>query len=235
MKMFFTCLFVIFFVIGGEPHSLSNHTTDSSDNNVVTTTTTTTPFMVKPAFTFFHRRYFNLLPHQPIEWTVTSFSIYLDRDFTIREIEKAFKVWSDVSNLHFVFKPRKIDCNILIGFVQENVHEMIGSGERCQFNSEHVIAHAYFPPIHEIHIRDAKNYFKVNRDAVGPSLFATMVHEIGHILSLRHSKSSDSIMYHEADVLRTKYTNLQTPLTAEDKERISNIYGWRRTNINFIL
>lgn len=182
-------------------------------------------------FSFFHQRYFNAMPHDHIEWSVIYPSVYMDRDYVEREIEMAFNVWSSTANINFVKRNRDIKSKILIGFYTENQHQMIKNDDFCDFNGNAVIAHAYFPPIHEIHIRDNPNYFQIQRGRHGPSLFNTMVHEIGHILSLRHSNSSKSIMFWSADLDRSNHQIGTNPLISEDRQRITNIYGWRRSKI----
>lgn len=189
-------------------------------------------------FSFFHRRYFNVKPHEVIEWSVKIPSIYMDKDFVEREIEAAFNSWSSVANINFVKRHARDNVSkIVIGFFTENYHQMINNNEEsCHFAHNGVIAHAYFPPIHEIHVRDAPGYFLTQRGKSGPSLFSTMVHEIGHVLSLRHSNHTSSIMYWAADLTRKSHFRFaSSPFIDEDRQRIANIFGQKRSKIEIIL
>lgn len=183
---------------------------------------------------FFHKRYFAVLPdqQQTITWHIAEPSLYLDQDYVFRELTAAFQTWENVSNLKFKYDDgpgrKKPISHIYIGFVRENQHVMYHNRNiNCQFNGNNIIAHAYYPPIHEIHVRDTNGYFKIGRHSIGPSLFNTAVHEIGHILSLKHSATKTSVMYWAADLQRQRHKSLM-PLIAEDVARVVQLYGYKR-------
>ena len=60
----------------------------------------------------------------------------------------------------------------------------------------------------------------------GTNLFASVVHEVGHALGMRHSEKKSSVMYR----LSKKYTGKDITLDAEDIKRIRKLYRIHRTD-----
>lgn len=197
------------------------------------------PSIGKPAFSFFHQRYFNTLPHIPITWTIVKPSVFLDFDYVFHTLSLAFDQWENEANLNFKYlrpneKPSNPSAHIIITFEQNNIHTLSTSDTPCLFGAKNVIAHAYYPPIHEIHFRDVNDYYQTQRYKYGPSLFLTAMHEIGHILGFKHSYSKRSIMYYAADLTRPNHYKVY-PLAREDKQRAVNVYGKKLTIFGFKL
>lgn len=188
-------------------------------------------------FHYFHRRYFNQDAGNEITWSLNKPSVFLDFDYTFHVLIDAFSEWEGVANLKFKnVDPGEVIQNkrahIIITFEQENLHQLIGTGVSCEFGTNDIIAHAYFPPIHEIHFRDSPNYYQVARTQYGPSLFVTAVHEIGHILGFRHSPNHESIMYPTADLYRRWHKRINL-LHYEDVKKVKNTYGSKHRVFGF--
>ena len=81
-----------------------------------------------------------------------------------------------------------------------------------------VLAHAFFPESGDVHFDDDETF--TDGVATGKNLFSVALHEIGHLLGLKHSVKSDAIMH-------GTYKPYKQNMTLTDDERlgINFIYG----------
>lgn len=77
------------------------------------------------------------------------------------------------------------------------------------------IAHAFYPKSGALHFDDDEQY--TNSNTTGYNLFSIALHEIGHLLGLKHSNDPKAVMYME-------YKNNQN-LTDEERHGIEYIYS----------
>ena len=80
------------------------------------------------------------------------------------------------------------------------------------------LAHAFSPPVGTVHFDDDETF--TDGTPNGINLFSVALHEIGHLLGLRHSSHSAAIMHHTY-----KGYDPNMKLTNDDKNGIDYIYG----------
>jgi predicted Zn-dependent protease len=140
-----------------------------------------------------------------------------------RDIEAAFKIWSDVTPLTFerVYKPDLAD--IIIRFASGS------HGDGQPFDSSGgTLAHAFYPyqPTGQgaddlsgdTHLDDAEKW-TIDTNA-GTNLLQVTVHEFGHALGLDHSNVRDAIMF---AYYRGYIENFKLP--SDDIMTIQKVYG----------
>uniref|UniRef100_A0A8D9DVM3 Matrix metalloproteinase-24 n=1 Tax=Cacopsylla melanoneura TaxID=428564 RepID=A0A8D9DVM3_9HEMI len=135
-------------------------------------------------------------------WNRNNITYYLDlwntkfnRKTIRRELDKAFKLWSNYGHIQFE-EMRDKRADIVISFQtgkHEDWNEFDGPGG--------ILAHAFFPGetpsiAGDIHFDEDEiwSFDSSKGDADGPDFFTTAVHELGHSLGLAHSPEQDSIM-----------------------------------------
>ncbi|XP_035233830.1 stromelysin-3-like [Stegodyphus dumicola] len=132
---------------------------------------------------------------QGSKWRVTDLTYRIskyprrlkDRQKVDKEIAKAFKVWSDVTNLKFIHND-KGRVHIDVRF-EEGEH---GDGERFD-GPGRTLAHAFFPQYGgDAHFDDEEKW-TINQ-YYGTNLFQVAAHEFGHSLGLSHSDVKSSLM-----------------------------------------
>uniref|UniRef100_A0A0K0FJW9 FI21212p1 (inferred by orthology to a D. melanogaster protein) n=1 Tax=Strongyloides venezuelensis TaxID=75913 RepID=A0A0K0FJW9_STRVS len=165
-----------------------------------------------------------------ISWTITQHSSKFPRHLVYRTLTRAFGVWQKDTPLTFLYSKNE-PADIKVGFYKRQ------HGDDEEFDGPGgILGHGYFPRYGgEVHFDDDE-YFSVNHQRQGISLFSTAVHEIGHSLGLKHSYRIDSIMrpfYHLSPLRYLK-------LGRDDIEGIFHIYGkyvklsknYKHNNIN---
>ena len=81
-----------------------------------------------------------------------------------------------------------------------------------------VLAHAFFPEFGDVHFDDDETF--TDGVSTGKNLFSVALHEIGHLLGLKHSVKSDAIMHGTY-----KPYNQNMTLTEDERLGINFIYG----------
>lgn len=128
------------------------------------------------------------------------------RSDTIKEVQKAFEVWSNEVPLTFELIPEgRADIDIYFSTVAQGD----GVGK--------TLAYAYFPENGDITF-DAENWTRNSHR--GTNFFMTAAHEIGHSLGLEHVNIRQALMYAYSSPYNPNFT-----LHNNDKSRIKNLYG----------
>merc|ERR1719342_466828 len=122
-----------------------------------------------------------------LSYRVTRYSRKMSGTLVNADVRKAFKFWSDVTNLKF-FSKEKGDVDIEIGFFTFN------HGDGDPFDGVGgTLAHAYFPRYGgDVHMDDSEVWTENSHK--GTNFLQTLTHEIGHSLGLSHSRVSAAVM-----------------------------------------
>lgn len=166
--------------------------------------------------------HFSTFPGTP-KWTKThltyrivNYTPDLPRDAVDAAIEKALKVWEEVTPLTFSRKYEG-EADIMISFgVREH-------GDFIPFDGPgNVLAHAYAPGPGingDAHFDDDERWTK---DTTGTNLFLVAAHELGHSLGLFHSANPEALMY----PVYNAFTDLaRFRLSQDDVDGIQSLYG----------
>ena len=86
------------------------------------------------------------------------------------------------------------------------------------------IGHAFGPNDGRIHFNDMEDW-NYKASPIYTDVYAVALHFIGHMLGLRHSQASDSVMW-------TRYTKFRQELSQDDIIKIRNLYGELRLKRN---
>lgn len=155
-----------------------------------------------------------------LKWRLVGRGRTLEHE-TIRGVMKrAFKYWSDVTNLDFIETPSDPEPEIWVKFVR-NYH-----GDPYAFDGEGgTLAHAFYPHNEkglsgDVHFDDDEN-FTVN-SKYGKNLLWVATHEVGHSIGLEHSNVRNAIMYPWYQPYKPGFK-----LTYDDINGIQNLYGSR--------
>lgn len=161
---------------------------------------------------------------QGAKWNTTSLYYYIDNTsnhltYTEREnaIVNAFNTWAANSVLTFTQVSSVNDADIKVMFRNGN------HGDGNSFDGVGgILGHGFFPPpaggshSGELHLDDDENW---STDGTGIDLETVVLHEIGHVLGLKHSTDYNAIMY-------PTYHGIRRSLALDDCEGIWALYGF---------
>ncbi|XP_077200325.1 matrix metalloproteinase-18-like [Paroedura picta] len=152
-----------------------------------------------------------------LTYRINNFTPDLPKSKVVQIIQKAFKVWSDVTPLTFrrVSEPADIEIWFAYG----------AHGDNKPFDGRGgILAHAYLPGRGiggDAHFDESEKWSETNREI---NLFLVAAHEFGHSLGLKHSSVRGALMYPTYS-----YVNPATfRLPNDDTQRIQRLYGKRR-------
>ncbi|PNF31898.1 hypothetical protein B7P43_G07939 [Cryptotermes secundus] len=132
------------------------------------------------------------------------------------EMEKAFAVWSAVTELNFLLVASNMSADVMVTFASR------AHGDGMPFDGAgKVLAHAFPSPTGIVHFDDDEPW--TIRKYRGENLFYIAVHEFGHALGLDHSNVTESVMYPMVAMYDPAFR-----LHREDIQHIQALYG-RRT------
>jgi len=154
-------------------------------------------------------------PRKSLTYKVNGYSPDLPRNIIDSDIEKAFKLWTDASQLTISKQAGKVDMDM-------NFHHG-DHGDGAPFDGPSgTLAHAFFPGIGDIsgdmHFDDAEKFTKDSYEGV--NFLWVAAHEAGHALGLEHSNSVDALMapFYQG-------YNPDTSLRPDDIAGIQRLYG----------
>ena len=78
-------------------------------------------------------------------------------------------------------------------------------------------AHTFYPEDGRIHINEYVDWG--HGSIMRIEIYSLVLHEIGHVLGLKHSESKGSVMW-------PGYSRYRNKLTSDDIEGIQSLYGW---------
>ena len=148
-----------------------------------------------------------------LSYRVTQYSRKMKRVLVNDDVEKAFKFWSDVTNIQFYSKEDG-NVDIEIGFFT------FDHGDGDPFTGVGgTLAHAY-PPQYggDVHVDDSEIW--TQNSEKGSNLLQILTHEIGHSLGLDHSGVTAAVM---APIYRGWDPGFK--LHPDDIHKIQSLYG----------
>ncbi|XP_054724894.1 matrix metalloproteinase-2-like [Uloborus diversus] len=160
--------------------------------------------------------------NKDITWSIKRYPRGMDKGSVRVEISKAFKVWSDVSQLNFKEVNSGDSADIIVSF-EHGQH-----GDGYPFDGRGIVlAHAFFPGMGiggDAHFDAEEPWMdRQPEDGIdGVRLFAVAAHEFGHSLGLSHSADSGALMHPYYQIIND---NFQLP--RDDTLAIQIIYGPR--------
>uniref|UniRef100_H0X268 Matrix metallopeptidase 10 n=1 Tax=Otolemur garnettii TaxID=30611 RepID=H0X268_OTOGA len=168
-------------------------------------------------------RHFSTFPGMP-KWRKThltyrrivNYTPDLPRDAVDSAIERALKVWEEVTPLTFS-RVYEGEADIMISFAVGEHGDFLsfdGPGES--------LAHAYPPGpgvYGDVHFDDDEKW---TEDASGTNLFLVAAHELGHSLGLFHSANTEALMY---PVYNSLTDLARFRLSQDDVDGIQSLYG----------
>ncbi|XP_051011711.1 stromelysin-2 isoform X2 [Acomys russatus] len=151
-----------------------------------------------------------------ITYRIVNYTQDLPRESVDSAIERALRVWEEVTPLTFS-RMSEGEADIMISF------EVGEHGDFLPFDGPgQSLAHAYPPGpgfYGDVHFDDDEKW------TLGPSginLFLTAAHEFGHSLGLYHSDKNESLMY---PIYRVSTSAAQFHLSQDDIDGIQSLYG----------
>ncbi|XP_064614904.1 matrix metalloproteinase-14-like isoform X2 [Liolophura sinensis] len=151
----------------------------------------------------------------PLTYKITTYTQKLTRQQVDDAVERAFKVWSDVSQLQFRKTTGTPDFEIYFARASHgDGNPFDGAGK--------TLAHAFFPQFGgDAHFDDDERW--TVGTSRGVDLFQVAAHEFGHSLGLSHSQVRSALM---APFYRGYQENFE--LDQDDVVAIQTLYGTRR-------
>ncbi|XP_076969238.1 stromelysin-2-like [Tamandua tetradactyla] len=151
-----------------------------------------------------------------LTYRIVKYTLDLPREAVDSAIEKALKVWEEVTPLTFS-RVDEGEADIMISFaVKEH-------GDFFRFDGPgKVLAHAYPPGqgiYGDLHFDDDEQW---TEDASGTNLFFVAAHELGHSLGLFHSANTEALMYPRYKQI-TELAHFH--LSQDDVTGIQSLYG----------
>ncbi|KAM5318413.1 LOW QUALITY PROTEIN: stromelysin-1-like [Glossophaga mutica] len=151
-----------------------------------------------------------------LTYRIVNYTLDLPRDAADSAIEKALKVWEEVTPLTFS-RIYEGEADIMITFAVRDHGDLFHFGGPGK-----VLAHAYPPGLGiygDAHFDDDEQWTK---DTAGTNLFLVAAHELGHSLGLSHSANTAALMY----PLYNPLTDLaRFRLSQDDVNGIQSLYG----------
>ncbi|XP_004626203.1 stromelysin-1 [Octodon degus] len=151
-----------------------------------------------------------------LTYRIVNYTPDLPREAVDSAIEKALRVWEEVTPLTFS-RMHEGEADIMISFaVREH-------GDFIPFDGPgNVLAHAYAPGPGvngDAHFDEDELW---TEDTTGTNLFLVAAHELGHSLGLFHSANTEALMY----PLYSSFTDLtRFRLSQDDVDGIQSLYG----------
>ncbi|XP_076699949.1 stromelysin-2 [Callospermophilus lateralis] len=166
--------------------------------------------------------HFSKFPGKPkwrknhLTYRIVNYTPDLPRDAVDSAIEKALKVWEEVTPLTFS-RMHEGEADIMISFAvgaHGDFEPFDGPGQS--------LAHAYPPGSGlsgDVHFDDDEKW---TEDASGTNLFLVAAHELGHSLGLFHSANPEALMY---AVYKPNRNLDHFRLSQDDVDGIQSLYG----------
>ncbi|KAJ8022463.1 50 kDa hatching enzyme [Holothuria leucospilota] len=155
-------------------------------------------------------------PKNHLKYFIKEYSIKL-RDEEVKEIfQDSFQqLWADVTPLSFAEVENEFDADIVIRFATRQ------HGDANPFDGlGRVLAHAWLPTSGRAHFDDDENW--AGPTGYGKSLQQVAVHEIGHMLGMKHSSAPEAVM---APYFRSGRQYHISVLDEDDIVGIQSLYG----------
>ncbi|RWS17240.1 Matrix metalloproteinase-16-like protein [Dinothrombium tinctorium] len=164
--------------------------------------------------------YYTKWDRKNLFWSVLNYTKDFSAEKQFRIFTKAFKLWSDASDLTIKYRKNHRKADLVISFYPGN--------HSCYYPFDAkgaILAHAYFPKTAragEIHFDDGEDWLDELKYEFGEGiqLYGTTAHEIGHTLGLRHSKVYDALMFPYEKPIPDDYI-----LPYDDTLGIRKLYG----------
>lgn len=129
-------------------------------------------------------------------WTIRRYPSKIGDMVAWMTVRQALEFWENVSSLRFIYIEPYYDADVNVIFGDEFHYNSQGS--LCKFDNSDILGHAYYPTTElsgDIHINNLHKYFGEKNSETSYSLLHLLIHEIGHVLGLRHNNRTTSIMY----------------------------------------
>ncbi|XP_051011708.1 stromelysin-1 [Acomys russatus] len=151
-----------------------------------------------------------------ITYRIVNYTPDLPRESVDSAIERALRVWEEVTPLTFS-RMSEGEADIMISFA-------VGEhGDFVPFDGPGtVLAHAFAPGLGingDAHFDDDEQW---TEDTTGTNLFLVAAHELGHSLGLFHSAKAEALMY---PVYKSSSDLARFHLSQDDVEGIQSLYG----------